>query len=44
MGAGEAYGTFNNQWESDATLMALASGPLPALQYTWAAAVAAGAS
>ncbi len=43
MGAGEAYGTFNNQWESDATLMALASGPLPPLQYTWAAAVAAGA-
>jgi hypothetical protein len=43
MGAGEAYGTFNNQWESDATLMVLASGPVPPLSYTWAAAVAAGA-
>ncbi len=44
MGAAEAYNTFNNQWESDATLMVLASGPTPPLAYTWAAAVAAGAS
>jgi hypothetical protein len=43
MGAGEAYGTFNNQWTSDATLMVLASGPVPPLSYTWDAAVAAGA-
>jgi hypothetical protein len=43
MGAAEAYGTFNNQWASDATLMVLASGPVPTLRYTWAAAVAAGA-
>ncbi len=44
MGAAEAYGTFNNQWASDASLMVLASGPLPPLAYTWADAVAAGAS
>jgi hypothetical protein len=43
MGTGEAYGTFNNQWTSDATLMVLASGPVPPLSYTWDAAVAAGA-
>ncbi|MGH9080779.1 MAG: hypothetical protein ACRDYE_12035, partial [Acidimicrobiales bacterium] len=43
MGAAEAYGTFNNQWASDATLMVLASGPVPPLSYTWTDAVAAGA-
>jgi ribosomal protein L24E len=43
MGAGEAYGTFSNNWASDAALMVLASGPMPALSYSWAAAVAAGA-
>ena len=44
MGAAEAYGTFSNGWESDTELLVLASGPTPPLTYTWAAAVAAGAS
>jgi hypothetical protein len=43
MGAAEAYGTTGTQWASDATLMVLASGPVPPLAYTWASAVAAGA-
>ncbi len=43
MGAAEAYGTTSNGWESDAELLVLATGPLPALSYTWAQAVAAGA-
>ena len=43
MGAAEAYGTTSTQWESDATLMVLATGPVPPLDYTWAQAVAAGA-
>jgi hypothetical protein len=43
MGAGEAYGTTNTGWESDAELLVLATGPLPPLSYTWAEAVAAGA-
>ncbi len=43
MGAGEAYGTFANNWASDTELLVLAAGPTPPLSYTWAAAVAAGA-
>ena len=43
MGAGEAYGTTNTGWESDAELLVLASGPMPALSYSWDDAVAAGA-
>ncbi len=43
MGAGEAYGTTQTGWESDAELLVLATGPLPTLSYTWAQAVAAGA-
>ena len=44
MGAGEAYGTTSTNWESDAELLVLATGPLPALSYTWSQAVAAGAA
>jgi hypothetical protein len=43
MGAAEAYGTTGNNWESDAELLVLATGPIPPLSYTWAQAVAAGA-
>ncbi len=43
MGAAEVYGSTGNGWESDAELLVLATGPLPALSYTWAQAVAAGA-
>ncbi len=43
MGAAEVYGSTGNGWESDAELLVLATGPVPALSYTWAQAVAAGA-
>jgi hypothetical protein len=43
MGAAETSGNTGNQYESDTELLVLATGPLPALSYTWADAYAAGA-
>jgi len=44
MGAAEDDGTSHGGWASDAEVIVLASGPLSSLDYTWADAVAAGAS
>ncbi|MGO9027201.1 MAG: hypothetical protein ACLQOZ_01025, partial [Acidimicrobiales bacterium] len=44
MGAAEDASASHGGWVSDTQLFVLASGPVPALEYTWAQAVAAGAS
>ena len=42
MGAAETTGNTGNGYESDTELLVLATGPVPALSYTWQQAVAAG--
>ena len=44
MGAAEAVPSADQGWASDTELIVLATGPQPAYVYTWAQAVAAGAS